>query len=638
MYISSIIINTDSNRNDWITHAYKGRQNSQIEELLIIRHGNRAYIFTVGINPDILDAELNHLLERLPDQFEWSLAEKVAHDQSFSHFIHLYWNIAIDSPNLLTEVKEDFNRALNYNAVGPILTRFYRQGFDFAQRIANHQQIVKNPISASEVILDISRKISEDLNRFQLILFGENRDLLEQLVQTFRKYSNKKVLLCSSEFENSYAQSVELGSLPINLSQIEQFLGTDTIFVNTSNNTAKIWEEILPAIKQNRNALYLYFQSGSNSVQSGVRKIPNIFLQTKQNIQSVIELNVQKRRQYFNEISDEVQSEVREFYNWLFSDNRFLFGDMVSQNRQMHNIFELIRRIAPTDVNVLIQGATGTGKELVARAIHKNSSRINNNFIAVNCSAIPETLLEGELFGYERGAFTGALNMKKGLIELASGGTLFLDEISDVPPLIQVKLLRVLQEREIMRLGNPTPIKVDVRLVVATHRELRHGMKEGSFRSDLYYRINTVQINLPTLAERKEDIILLSRHFMQKSNIRFNKTVRTMAEDVRNILLSYPWPGNIRELENVIERAVAVSIGDTLTMTDLPVHMLNTDSKIEIEKQYERNNERSLKEMEAAHIRELLEKEQMNYNRVAEVLGISRTTLWRKMKEYEISK
>jgi transcriptional regulator with PAS, ATPase and Fis domain len=222
--------------------------------------------------------------------------------------------------------------------------------------------------------------------------------------------------------------------------------------------------------------------------------------------------------------------------------------------------------------------------------------------------------------------------MKKGLVEMASGGTLFLDEIGDIPPLIQIKLLRVLQEREIMRIGNPNPLRVDVRLIAATNRDIDELITGGSFRTDFFYRINTVQISLPPLTERKEDIPLLCRYFIDKHSRRQGKNVHAIAEDAKDRLQAYHWPGNVRELENVIERAVAVSVGDRILLSDLP-RDLQTGRKPPIAKEIT-----SLRDLEANHIAGLLERESHNYSKVADLLGISRTTLWRKMKEYNLAR
>jgi transcriptional regulator with PAS, ATPase and Fis domain len=297
-----------------------------------------------------------------------------------------------------------------------------------------------------------------------------------------------------------------------------------------------------------------------------------------------------------------------------------------------------MRRIAPSDISVLISGETGTGKELIAKAIHQNSKRSEGRFVAVNCSAIPDTLLEGELFGYEKGSFTGAVSAKKGLIEIASGGTLFLDEIGDLPPMIQVKLLRVLQEREILHIGSTSPIPVDIRLVTATNQNLDVLAENNQFRSDLYYRVNTVQIHLPALRERRDDIPLLTDYFLKRLTRNNGKQINKISDDVYKRFISYDWPGNIRELENIIERAFAVSIGEEITVTDLPTRLQSYPVLSKRRKDISSYSDGSLKELESERIRELIIRRKMSLNETAQILGIGRTTLWRKMRELGISK
>jgi transcriptional regulator with PAS, ATPase and Fis domain len=264
--------------------------------------------------------------------------------------------------------------------------------------------------------------------------------------------------------------------------------------------------------------------------------------------------------------------------------------------------------------------------------------RSEARFVAVNCSAIPDTLLEGELFGYEKGAFTGAISAKKGLIEIASGGTLFLDEIGDLPPMIQVKLLRVLQEREILQIGSTTPVKVDIRLVTATNHNLDDLTMQGKFRSDLFYRVNTVQINLPALRERREDIPILTKYFIKRLNRKNGKQINIISEEVYKRFLSYDWPGNIRELENIIERAFAVSIGEEITVADLPTRLHSYPIRNNSSTNMSTGADSSLKQLEAEHITDLLINKQIKLSEAAKILGIGRTTLWRKMREFGISK
>jgi len=308
---------------------------------------------------------------------------------------------------------------------------------------------------------------------------------------------------------------------------------------------------------------------------------------------------------------------------------RYTYGDIIGRSAAMQKVFEMIDTIADTNATVLITGETGTGKELVARAIHSNSSRRYNPFIAVSCGALPDSLLESELFGYEKGAFTGADRTRKGRFELAHGGTLFLDEIGDISPKTQVKLLRVLQERSFRRLGGADLIQVDVRLIAATNRDLAKAVQEGGFRSDLYYRLNVVNVHIPPLRERKEDIPLLSSHFMEKFNVEFNKKFDRLEDAALEAMLKYHWPGNVRELENVIERAVVIDHGPEIRLKHLP--FCGVEPSIP-------DDPRTLEEVEKSHICWMLDRNQWNIARTARVLGIDRTTLHKKLKRFGLEK
>jgi Nif-specific regulatory protein len=244
--------------------------------------------------------------------------------------------------------------------------------------------------------------------------------------------------------------------------------------------------------------------------------------------------------------------------------------NMVGRSQPMRAVFDRIARVAQTDATVLIRGESGTGKELVARAVHRNSSRATRPFVAINCAALTESLLESELFGHEKGAFTGALGQKKGRLELADGGTLFLDEIGELPVNLQAKLLRALQEREFERVGGTRPVRVDFRLVAATNRDLEAAVKSGGFRQDLFYRLNVVSLTLPALRERKQDLPLLADYFIRKHAARCGRDRCTISPDVVHRFLNYDWPGNVRELENVIEQALVLGSGDAVVADDLP--------------------------------------------------------------------
>jgi transcriptional regulator with GAF, ATPase, and Fis domain len=308
----------------------------------------------------------------------------------------------------------------------------------------------------------------------------------------------------------------------------------------------------------------------------------------------------------------------------------------------IRELTKLVEKVAPSPSTVLVTGESGTGKELVARAVHEKSDRARGPFIQVNCGAIPESLFEAELFGYERGAFTGAVGSKPGRFELAHGGTLFLDEVGELPRDMQVKLLRALQERRIDRVGGIEPITVDVRVIAATNVDLRRASEDGRFRSDLYYRLAVFPIQLPPLRERVDDIPLLVDHFLARFAERLGRTGLHIAPDAMAALLEHPWPGNIRELENLIERAVLLADGDTIGAADLPGLRVPAPAPTLAAVPTEELDELDLKEyvrvhtarLERARIQRVLEAEDGNVTRAARRLGISRKSLQTKMKDY----
>ena len=303
------------------------------------------------------------------------------------------------------------------------------------------------------------------------------------------------------------------------------------------------------------------------------------------------------------------------------------FQDLVGQSEVMQKVFGLIEDVASSDTPVLIVGETGTGKELVAKAIHALSPRRYAPFIAVNCGAFTETLLESTLFGHEKGAFTGAHHMQKGRLEMANGGTVFLDEVGEISPKMQVDLLRVLEEKKFYRLGNPKLFTADFRLISATHRDLEKEVGKGEFRQDFYYRINVITIPVPPLRERTGDIELLAHYFLGRYNQELNRNVTGISKEALDILTCYDWPGNVRELENVIERAVVIGKKTRIMPSDLPFQQKGLPR---------RPMTGSLEQMEKHHIAEMLGTCGWNIARTAGLLGINRTTLYKKIKKYEL--
>jgi len=324
-------------------------------------------------------------------------------------------------------------------------------------------------------------------------------------------------------------------------------------------------------------------------------------------------------------------------------EKRDAFKDVISKSPRMHAILELVNNIAYTTTTVLIEGETGTGKEMIARAIHRASAPLRSGpMVALNCAALPETLLESELFGHEKGAFTGAITQRKGRFEQANGGTLFLDEVGEIPPSMQVKLLRVLQERRFERVGGTEPIEVDVRIIAASNKSLARMVKKGSFREDLYFRVNVIRIELPPLRERTEDIPLLARHFAEKY-ARPGEPPKDFAPQVMEVFLNYRWLGNVRELENVVERACVTCHGNAILPEHLPTELLKpatarTPFRIDLQKQLPELLKEITADVESRYIRKALAKTRGNVGRCAKICGLSRRSITSKIAEYGIDK
>jgi len=314
------------------------------------------------------------------------------------------------------------------------------------------------------------------------------------------------------------------------------------------------------------------------------------------------------------------------------------FPEIIGESPKMNQVFEVMTKVIKTESTVLITGETGTGKELVARAIHYNGSRKDGAFVAVNCSALTETLLETELFGHVKGSFTGAIAEKKGLFEIADKGTFFMDEIGDISANVQSKLLRVIQEGVIKKVGGTQDIKIDVRLVAATNRDLTKEVDRGSFRRDLYYRVSVVEIHIPSLRERKEDIPILSEFFLRRFAQKINKDMKDFSPGAAKLLNEYDWPGNVRELENEIERAVILTENPSITPDDLSERLRSGGINLKIEEIKTRSLKGVVGTYEQKIIAEVLGEMHWNKTRVAELLGISRQALNKKIERYDLDR
>lgn len=380
----------------------------------------------------------------------------------------------------------------------------------------------------------------------------------------------------------------------------------------------KIGNEVIGALSADR------LFSDEVSLKEDVRLLSIIASMIAQAVR--LRQSAQEERQRLINENKRLQEELRE---------RFKPSNIIGESKAMHEVYDIIGRVANADTTVLLRGESGVGKELVAHAIHYNSQRASNPFIRINCAALPENLIESELFGHEKGAFTGAITMRRGRFELADKGTIFLDEIGDLPIQTQVKLLRVLQEREFERLGSEKSIKVNVRIIAATSRNLEELVNLGKFREDLYYRLNVVPIFIPPLRERREDIPLLIEHFLNKFNKKYRKRV-SLPKDVLKTLINYDWPGNVRELENTMERLVVMSTGGNITASDLPLNIREQSIKRRYTVQVKTALPSTIEEIEKTKIIDAMQKTGWIQAKAARLLGITPRQIGYKIKKYNI--
>ncbi len=524
--------------------------------------------------------------------------------------------------------------AQNAGAAGPILNHLYERALWLAEKVRLETGFFEPSPSLATAIIEIGGKIFGGLQSRATLLVGDNTEAAEMAsalaeAKAGRLYYVPQAALHGEKFAQAGAAPAVLPAQQ----QGDWQPSADVVVI--FENSSLPWHDprYLHKLMQRRNnaPLLLVDLSSAPARKDAFDKIYNLYYFSRQDLNRVIMQQEQARQEVLREAAHWIDLEVENFYRWVHSEDRFHFGAMVGKSPAMQHVFEWIARLARTDITVLIQGESGTGKELVAKAVHDASARAQGPFVVVNCGAIPENLLESELFGHVRGAFTGAIQNKKGLFEEAHTGTIFLDEIGELPAALQVKLLRFLQDNEIKRVGSNQTVQLEVRVIAASNRDLHSLVAEGKFRSDLYYRLNVVQIDLPPLRQRPEDIPILARHFLRKFSARMRKSPRALSAEALQKLQAHQWPGNVRELENAMERAVALSLEPEIGQAELPENIRqHTAPGAE-------SARLSLKEMERRHIIETLEACHGNYDEAARVLGIGRTTLWRKLKEYQVS-
>ena len=525
---------------------------------------------------------------------------------------------------------ETFRRAhalaAEQGLTGVALNRLFQRALWLYEKVRLDTDFFQAAAAVEEVLVEVAGKIFGGLKQRAALLVGNTNEVAHVAAALQRAGIGRLYFAPPAAEKLTQAEPAQIIS---SLQDVTKWPPIDLLLLFDPPEQNLLTRAQVQKIMQARQqAPLLLADLTAAPARDGVEKIYNLFYFRRRDLEDMVEQNAKARQQIDAEVLSWIRAEVQQFTQWLVSEDRFHYGSMVGRSRQMQHVFELIARIAQSDITVLIEGESGTGKELVARAIHQSSGRAQRPLIAVNCGALPENLLESELFGHVRGAFTGAVNHKPGLFEEVNGGTIFLDEIGEMSPALQVKLLRFLQDGEIKRVGSNAVLKVNVRVIAATNRQLQTLVQEGKFRSDLYYRLNVIGIQLPALRERPEDIEMLAQHFLRKFTSRLRKSA-TLSPAALRQLRQYTWPGNVRELENVIERAVALSANTMIEVVDLPalLHRAPTASG-------NGTARLPLKEIERQYILDTVSACNDNYDEAARVLGIGRTTLWRKLKNY----
>jgi two-component system, NtrC family, response regulator HydG len=455
-----------------------------------------------------------------------------------------------------------------------------------------------------------------------ILIIDDNETIREGLAHTVRKMGHRSVV--ASGGEDGLARFKDSGQVDFVITDL-RMEGMDGV-------------QVLRAIHQRDPDVPTMIITAFGTVETAVEamKLGAFDFLTKPFAPEVVRLKVERALELAATRRAKSKLEAQNEYLRGQAEERYQFAELVGGSDKMQKIFRTVERVAPTDSSVFIAGESGTGKELVARAVHSMSKRAGGPFIKVNCGALTETLLESELFGHEKGAFTGAIKTKMGRFELADGGTLFLDEIGDVPLSMQVKLLRVLQEQEFERVGGEQTIKVDVRVVSATHKNLDEEVAAGRFRQDFYYRLHVVPVEIPALRERREDIPLLVQHFIEKLAPKINPQVRGMADDALGRLMAYGWPGNVRELENVIEQALVFAEGATIGVAALPAMLQGPGGEDTLDVPREMSLPDILEDLERQLILKAFRKASGVKTETARLLGIKTSALYYKLDKYGI--
>jgi transcriptional regulator with PAS, ATPase and Fis domain len=606
----------------------------QAREILFVLSRHSMELFYVGEDTEGQPSLQEFYFNLMPSLRTDTPFHRLQGSEAVRHFLQMSVGLETFIENQENDFLEQTSRALNANketihTVGPVLNRLYQTALILFSRIRKTDQSY-DYVAVARQLEELITKIFRSFGKCSLLVVGSNEST-EPILETLPVRKFQDCLFLHQDQFKSHQLASRFQGKALEADELYDTLdGIQLVLRMNQDFTQAFTVDSLRAVMERRKNLPLLLVNLDTSLvpDARVNKIYNLFSYHIDDLQT-------RHSSEENGVRTLIENELAEFFSWFYSKDRYRFGDIIGKSDAIERILELIARISQTSITVLIQGDSGTGKELIAQAIHENSPRKDRPFIVVNCGAMPDTLLESELFGHVKGAFTGASANKKGLLEEADGGTFMLDEIGDTSPAFQVKLLRVLQQGEMRKVGSNEFQKIDVRVIAATNRRLDKLVEQNRFRHDLYYRLNVVQIDVPPLTARKEDILLLADHFMQTYAEKMKKRVIGISKKARDLFLAYPWPGNVRELENTLERAVALCVGFQITVEDLPKRIQFWQPSVET---HEENELLPLKTVEEQHIRHVLQTLNWDYDRAVEVLGIGRTTLWRKIKEYGIEK
>ena len=499
--------------------------------------------------------------------------------------------------------------------IGPISSRLFRDVKATIKRVISTTTLRSGVVDKISASADLAEKIFGELHDKKALVYG-NADFRNEIVDTL-----------TDRGIDSIGIARQFNWLSSAFKETDIFVIGEVGVINDDINK----DDLIEFLKSKSTPFLIIDFGESPKSFSDLSKFGDFFYTQASSLDPVISRNLIVRKDAVRDVEKLIESAVERFKLWTESDKWDVSKSIVARSHSMQEVFYLIDRVASSDATLLISGETGTGKELVAKAVHRSGPRADKPFIAVNCGAIPENLLESTLFGYIKGAFTGAESDRLGMFQGADGGVLFLDEIAELPLSLQVKLLRALQDNEIQPVGSYETTLVDVRVIAATNKHLFERVERGLFRQDLYYRLNVVEITVPPLRERPEDILALAEHFLKEQSQRNGGKLLTLHENTTNLLKNYGWPGNVRELQNVIERVAILSTSAVILPSELPNSILDTAKHDVFE---DKDDHPTLEKVEQEYIREVLLKHNFNYTKVAETLGIGRTTLWRKMKKY----